>query len=106
MKAQGPIWLGLTDRAVSLRPYPHISDIRQMVTRSAYAQLGLFAAGAWRARCWAWSLVYLAPVMAALFAWGMSQMAGWLAWIDHGGDVPADPALLSPVAVLGAGAAA
>ena len=40
MKAQGPIWLGLTDRAVSLRPYPHISDIRHMVTRSAYAQLG------------------------------------------------------------------
>src|SRR6185312_5181479 len=27
MKAQGPIWLGLTDRAVSLRPYPRISDI-------------------------------------------------------------------------------
>ena len=40
MKAQGPVWLGLTDRAVSLRPYPHISDIRHMVTRTAYAQLG------------------------------------------------------------------
>src|SRR6202000_2346551 len=30
MKAQGPIWLGLTDRAVSVRPYGHISDIRHM----------------------------------------------------------------------------
>ena len=34
MKAQGPIWLGLTDRAVSLRPYEHIADIRHMVARS------------------------------------------------------------------------
>src|SRR5438067_191468 len=40
MKAQGPIWLGLTERAVSLRPYNHISDIRHMVVRTAYAQLG------------------------------------------------------------------
>jgi hopene-associated glycosyltransferase HpnB len=39
MKAQGPIWLGLTDRVVSLRTYPHIDDIRRMVARSAYAQL-------------------------------------------------------------------
>ncbi len=36
MKTQGPIWLGLTDRAVSLRPYEHISDIHAvMVARSA-----------------------------------------------------------------------
>ena len=39
MKAQGPIWLGLTDRVIGLRPYPHIGDIRRMVARSAYAQL-------------------------------------------------------------------
>jgi hopene-associated glycosyltransferase HpnB len=80
MKRQGPIWLGLTDRAVSLRPYPHIADIRQMVTRSAYAQLGyspLVLAGTMLGL----ALVYLAPVMTALFAWGISQLAGWLAWI-------------------------
>jgi hopene-associated glycosyltransferase HpnB len=80
LKAQGPIWLGLTERAVSLRPYHHITDIRHMVARTAYAQLGysplmlmgtLFGLG----------LVYLAPVMTALFAWGISQLAGWLAWI-------------------------
>src|ERR1700743_1197870 len=40
LKRQGPIWLGLTDRAVSLRPYDHIADIQHMVTRTAYAQLG------------------------------------------------------------------
>jgi hopene-associated glycosyltransferase HpnB len=80
MKMQGPVWLGLTDRAVSLRPYEHISDIRHMVTRSAYAQLGyspLVLAGTMLGL----GLVYLAPVMTALFAWGISQMAGWLAWI-------------------------
>ena len=39
MKAQGPVWLGLTDRSVSVRPYS-FGDIRKMVSRSAYAQLG------------------------------------------------------------------
>jgi hopene-associated glycosyltransferase HpnB len=80
MKAQGPVWLGLTDRAISLRPYPHISDIRHMVTRTAYAQLGyspLVLAGTLLGL----AMVYLAPVMTALFAWGVSQLAGWLAWI-------------------------
>jgi hopene-associated glycosyltransferase HpnB len=39
LKAQGPIWLGLTERVTSLRSYPRIADIRNMVSRSAYAQL-------------------------------------------------------------------
>ena len=79
LKAQGPIWLGLTDRAVSLRPYEHLADIRKMVARSAYAQLDyspLKLAGTLAGL----GLVYLAPVMAALFAWDLSQMAGWAAW--------------------------
>jgi hopene-associated glycosyltransferase HpnB len=80
MKAQGPIWLGLTDRAVSLRPYNHISDIRHMVTRTAYAQLG-YSPLVLAATLLGLGLVYLAPVMTALFAWGISQMAAWLAWI-------------------------
>jgi hopene-associated glycosyltransferase HpnB len=80
LKKQGPIWLGLTDRAQSLRPYEHISDIQHMVTRTAYAQLGyspLVLAGTLLGL----GMVYLAPVMTALFAWGISQMAGWAAWI-------------------------
>jgi len=80
MKRQGPIWLGLTERAVSLRPYDHIADIQHMVTRTAYAQLGyspLVLAGTLLGL----AMVYLAPVMTALFAWGPSQLAGWLAWI-------------------------
>jgi hopene-associated glycosyltransferase HpnB len=39
LKAQGPIWLGLTDRVVSIRPYAACQDIRRMVARSAYAEL-------------------------------------------------------------------
>jgi hopene-associated glycosyltransferase HpnB len=80
MKAQGPIWLGLTDRAVSLRPYEHITDIRHMITRSAFAQLGyspLILLGTLLGLF----IVYIAPVMTALFAWGISQLAGWLAWL-------------------------
>src|SRR5579883_3141060 len=39
MKKQGPIWLGLTESARSLRAYPAVADFRKMVSRSAYAQL-------------------------------------------------------------------
>lgn len=80
MKRQGPIWLGLTDRAVSLRPYEHLSDIRHMVTRSAYAQLN-YSPLVLTATLFGLAMVYIAPVMTALFAWGISQLAGWAAWI-------------------------
>ena len=39
MKKQGPIWLGLTERAKSLRPYDTVGEIGRMISRSAYAQL-------------------------------------------------------------------
>jgi hopene-associated glycosyltransferase HpnB len=39
LKAQGSIWLGLSNRVRSLRAYPRFGDIRRMVARSAYAQL-------------------------------------------------------------------
>lgn len=80
MKAQGPIWLGLTDRAVSLRPYERLADIRHMVSRSAYAQLEyspLLLAGTLLGLL----IVYIAPVMTALFDWDYLQLTGWLAWL-------------------------
>ncbi len=67
LKKQGPIWLGLTDDVDSLRPYPKLRDIEQMVTRSAYAQLGyspLQLAGAVIGMI----VVYLAPPALCLFA--------------------------------------
>lgn len=79
MKAQGPIWLGLTDRAVSLRPYESLAEIRHMVSRSAYAQLGyspLLLAGTLAGLF----LLYIAPLGAVLFAGGYVLLAGWATW--------------------------
>lgn len=39
IKAQGPVWLGLTRDSLSIRPYPRLSDIWAMVARTAYTQL-------------------------------------------------------------------
>jgi glycosyl transferase family 2 len=39
-KEGGPIWLGLSGKTRSLRPYPALGDIWRMVARTAYAQLG------------------------------------------------------------------
>jgi hopene-associated glycosyltransferase HpnB len=80
MKKEGPIWLGLTNRATSLRPYEHIGDIRRMVARSAYAQLGyspLLLIGTLLAL----ALVFFAAPAAAMFGWGISQGAAWGAWL-------------------------
>ncbi|MCH4894086.1 glycosyltransferase [Sphingomonas sp. SFZ2018-12] len=79
MKRQGPIWLGLTDRARSIRPYPGFGDIGAMIARSAYAQLGyrpLWLAGT----VVGMAIVYVAPPALALFATGWAQAAGLAAW--------------------------
>jgi hopene-associated glycosyltransferase HpnB len=79
MKKQGPIWLGLTDRVVSIRPYTTWGDIRRMVARSAYAQLNyspLYLAGTVAGLI----LTYLVPPFMALFASGWSQIFGIAAW--------------------------
>ena len=79
LKAHGPIWLGLTERVHSIRPYPDIEEIRRMVARSAYAQLQyspLLLAGT----VFGMALTYLAPPLAALFADGNARIFGLAAW--------------------------
>jgi hopene-associated glycosyltransferase HpnB len=79
LKRQGPIWLGLTDRARSLRPYVTLAEIGRMISRSAYAQLDyspLILAGALAGMV----LTYLAPPLAAVFAPGPWRLAGLAAW--------------------------
>ena len=79
LKAQGPIWLGLTRRARSLRPYGGIGEIGRMVSRSAYAQLGyspLLLAGTVAGMV----VTYLLPPALALFGTGMAAAAGLAAW--------------------------
>jgi hopene-associated glycosyltransferase HpnB len=39
LKRVGPIWLGLAPDIRSVRPYPRLVDLWQMITRSAYTQL-------------------------------------------------------------------
>lgn len=79
MKTRGPIWLGLTRRVESLRPYPAFDDIRRMVVRSAYAQLlysPLLLAGTVAGLC----LTYFVPPATALFAQGPARWVGASAW--------------------------
>jgi hopene-associated glycosyltransferase HpnB len=75
LKREGPVWLGLTGRVTSARPYEHIEDIRRMVARSAYAQLGyspLMLAGCLLGM----ALTYLAAPVLAFFGSGLAQALG------------------------------
>ena len=79
LKAHGPIWLGLTERVHSVRPYRALADIRRMVARSAYAQLGyspvlLFGTLA------GMGLTYLIPPLAAVFGSGAPRVIGLATW--------------------------
>jgi len=79
LKARGPIALALTGDAHSLRAYPSIGDIRHMVARTAYAQLGyspLLLAGT----VLGLALTYSAPVALTFFAEDFAQFAGLFAW--------------------------
>lgn len=80
MKKQGPIWLGLTEMATSIRPYEGIGEIGRMVSRSAYAQLNyspLMLAGTVLGML----ILYVVPSLAALTSFGFAGLAGFLAWI-------------------------
>jgi hopene-associated glycosyltransferase HpnB len=80
LKRQGPVWLGLTRRATSLRPYGGFRAIGRMVSRSAYAQLG-YSAPVLAGTVAAMALVYLAPPILALFIEGPARWAGLAAWL-------------------------
>lgn len=80
MKTQGPIWLGLTDRAVSIRRYDTWESVAQMISRSAYAQLNyspVLLAGTTLGL----ALTYLAPPLLAIFGEGPVQMTAIAAWV-------------------------
>ncbi|WP_242098637.1 glycosyltransferase [Sphingomonas sp. CROZ-RG-20F-R02-07] len=79
MKRQGPIWLGLTDRSRSIRPYDDVESIAAMIARSAYTQLGhsrVKLAGT----IVGLAIVYAVPPLLALFARGPAQALGLIAW--------------------------
>lgn len=79
LKQQGRIWLGLTDRAHSIRPYNGVGSIAAMVSRSAYAQLRYdprLLAGTLIGL----TLVYAVPPALALFGHGLARNLAMLAW--------------------------
>lgn len=84
MKTIGGIWLGLTERAVSMRRYARIADVGRMISRSAYAELRyspLRLVGAIAGM----ALVYLSPAVMTLLPTDLVGLeARWIAamgWI-------------------------
>jgi hopene-associated glycosyltransferase HpnB len=79
MKAQGPIWLGLTDRVRSIRASDALADIHTMVSRSAYAQLR-YSPVLLALTLIGMALTYWAPPLLTLFGAGATRLAGLAAW--------------------------
>lgn len=79
VKRHGLIWLGLTRRVQSLRPYASLGGIARMVSRSAYAQLGfspLLLAGTLAGL----AIVFVVPPLLWLVP-GRAQPLSLLAWV-------------------------
>jgi hopene-associated glycosyltransferase HpnB len=79
MKTVGPIWTGLTGRVESLRPYAGMGEIRRMVARTAYAQLGYLPV-ALVGMMGALALVFLVPPALTVFGAGPARWLGLAAW--------------------------
>jgi len=80
MKRNGPIYLSLTNDAESLRIYGDLSEVWNMIARSAYTQLNyspLLLAGT----VVGLALTFLAPPLLFLFGHGMASIFGLIAWI-------------------------
>ena len=80
LKAQGPIWLNLTERARSLRSYRTAGEIRRMVARSAYAQLR-YSPILLIGTLLGMALAYWVPPLLALFGTGRVRAPAAAAWL-------------------------
>lgn len=80
LKRQGAIWLGLTDRSVSIRRYDSVVSIAAMISRSAFAQLG-YSFVLLVGTIMGLGLTYLAPPLLAVFGHGYARWMGWAGWI-------------------------
>jgi len=80
LKAQGPVWLGFSHDVISVRASDTVADVGRMISRSAYAQLRyspLILAGTVAGM----AVVYLAPVVIALFGHGLTAAFAAIAWL-------------------------
>lgn len=80
MKPHGPIHLALGERVASMRAYDRYAEIRRMVVRSAYAQLGF---SVWRLAfvVAAMLAVFVSPVVLAIGASGWTRAMAVAAWL-------------------------
>ena len=83
LKKAGPIWLGLTDRVHSIRPYDTLTDVKRMVSRSAYAQLR-YSPLLLAATIASMTITFIIPPLLAIFATGMPRLLGLIAWLAMG----------------------
>ena len=87
IKKRGPIWLGLTEKVRSQRPYDSLGEIWRMVTRTAFEQLGnspLLLIGA----VLGMGTAYLVPALAGAGILGggwMVMAAGLITWLGLAG---------------------
>jgi hopene-associated glycosyltransferase HpnB len=80
LKEYGPIFLGHSGLATSIRPYPHVRDIWNMITRTAFTQLrhsALVLAGT----IIGLALVWLVAPYEILFGHGWRAAAGLVAYV-------------------------
>lgn len=79
LKQMGPIWLGLTHRVRSVRPYETFGDVARMISRSAYSQLR-YSPLLLAATTLAMAITFIAPPFLAIFARGWAQYLALAAW--------------------------
>jgi hopene-associated glycosyltransferase HpnB len=79
VKRGGRIWLGHSELARSVRPYPDYAAIWQLVARTAYVQLGCSPL-LLVATTLGMALAFLAAPATALFGHGVARWLGVLAW--------------------------
>ena len=80
LKKVGPVWLGLTDRSRSIRPYDTLADVRRMIARSAYAQLR-YSPLLLAATIAMMVLTFIVPPLLAIFATGLPRFLGIVVWL-------------------------
>ncbi len=79
IKRRGRIWLGLTNRSRSIRPYDGFSEIAAMISRSAYAQLG-YSPLALVGSIIGLALIFGAPPLLTIAGSGAGQIMAGMAW--------------------------
>lgn len=83
-RSGGSVWLGYADRVKSLRPYPQLRDLWDMVARSAYTQLR-YSPVALAGTVLGLTVIYLGPpaiTLTGAFAGGRDLLlAGAVAWL-------------------------